>query len=143
MAAAWYCCLLTTPGVAVHGTLVPWGSETAVYQTGPWVACPSGHTARVTRAHHVTQAQLFDADRDPPEGFVYIARFMSVAQEAQLLAHIHTLPFEEAQYKEWRARRRIVSFGGRYDYSHNELQAAPPIPGSCGRCERSSHDGPA
>ena len=89
---------------------------------GPCVACLSGHTARVI------QAQLFEAEPDSPEGFLYIAGFLSVAQEAQLLAHLRTLPFEEARYKEWHARRRIVSFGGRYDYSQNELHAAPPIP---------------
>jgi len=49
-------------------------------------------------------------------------------QEAQLLEVIRTLPFEEAQYKEWRARRRIVSYGGRYDFTHHELTRAPPIP---------------
>ena len=77
----------------------------------------------------MTQAQLFEAEPDSPEGFMYVAGFLSVPQEAQLLAHFRTLPFEEAQYKEWRARRRIVSFGGRYDYSQNELHTAPPIPG--------------
>ena len=76
----------------------------------------------------MVQAQLFEAKPDEPEGFVYAARFLSVAQEAQLLELIRALPFEEAQYKEWRARRRIVSFGGRYDYGRNELGAAPPVP---------------
>jgi alkylated DNA repair dioxygenase AlkB len=82
----------------------------------------SGHTTRVI------QAQLFTGESDWPAGFAYASEFLSEAQEAKLLELIRELPFEEAQYKEWRARRRIVSFGGRYDYSHNELGAAPPIP---------------
>ena len=45
-----------------------------------------------------------------------------------MLALISRLPFQEAQYKEWHARRRIVSFGGRYDFTRHELSEAPPIP---------------
>ena len=74
------------------------------------------------------QAQLFAGKTDWPAGFTYATEFLSHAQEAALLERVRELPFEEAQYKEWRARRRIVSFGGRYDYSQNELGAAPPVP---------------
>lgn len=63
-----------------------------------------------------------------PAGFVYVADFLTLAQEAQLLELIRALPFHAAQYKEWQARRRIVSFGGSYDFSRNELTAAPPMP---------------
>ena len=80
------------------------------------------HTARVT------QAQLFPASSEWPAGFSYVPGFLSVTQEAELLDCLRALPFEEAQYKEWRARRRVVAFGGRYDYTRNELTPAPPIP---------------
>src|SRR5215475_12994999 len=76
----------------------------------------------------VVQAQLFEAPPAGPPGFTYAPQFLSGAQEAQLLEVIRTLPFEEAHYKEWRARRRIVSFGGRYDFTHQELTRAPAIP---------------
>ncbi len=76
----------------------------------------------------VMQAQLFSSAPAWPAGFTYAAELLGVTQEAQLLEFIRALPFEEAEYKEWRARRRIVSFGGRYDYTRNELTAAPPIP---------------
>jgi alkylated DNA repair dioxygenase AlkB len=76
----------------------------------------------------VTQAELFAAPAALPDGFVYRPDFLSAPQEAQLLEQIRTLPFREAQYKEWHARRRIVSFGGSYDFTRNELSAAPPIP---------------
>jgi alkylated DNA repair dioxygenase AlkB len=39
-----------------------------------------------------------------------------------------SLPFKEAQYREWQARRRIVSYGGRYDFTHRALGPAPAIP---------------
>jgi alkylated DNA repair dioxygenase AlkB len=74
------------------------------------------------------QAELLQTNPCGPAGFVYVREFLSEAREAKLLELIRELPFEEAQYKEWRARRRIVSFGGRYDYSRNELGEAPPIP---------------
>jgi alkylated DNA repair dioxygenase AlkB len=76
----------------------------------------------------VIQAQLFAGKTDWPAGFTYATEFLSHAQEAELLERVRELPLEAAQYKEWRARRRIVSFGGRYDYSQNELGAAPPVP---------------
>jgi alkylated DNA repair dioxygenase AlkB len=76
----------------------------------------------------VIQAQLFSSPTPLPEGFRYVSGFLSVSEEAQLLDHIRTLPLEEAQYKEWRARRRVLAFGGRYDYTHNELTPAPSIP---------------
>jgi alkylated DNA repair dioxygenase AlkB len=51
-----------------------------------------------------------------------------VAEEAALLAIIRDLPFEFAQYREWTARRRIVSYGGRYDFSRRVLEPAQSIP---------------
>src|SRR5690606_12611354 len=63
-----------------------------------------------------------------PEGWEYRPGFLSEAEEAQLLEHIAALPLQEARYREWRARRRIVSYGGTYDFSRNELSPAGPIP---------------
>ena len=72
--------------------------------------------------------ELFEAEPALPEGFVYRPQFLTREEEAALLATISGLPFREAQYKEFTARRRTVSYGGRYDYSRNRLDAAPPIP---------------
>jgi alkylated DNA repair dioxygenase AlkB len=63
-------------------------------------------------------------------GLSYATEFLSAQEEAQLLALVSALPFHEAQYKEWQARRRIVSFGGRYDFTRHQLSEAPPIPDS-------------
>jgi len=63
-----------------------------------------------------------------PAGLSYRPQFLSVAEEAELLALLSNLPFAAAQYKEWHARRRVVSFGGRYDFTHHVLGAAPPVP---------------
>src|SRR5688572_26017923 len=47
----------------------------------------------------VMQAELFTAAPPLPEGFVYQAGFLAVAEEDALLDVIRTLPFEAAKYK--------------------------------------------
>ena len=76
----------------------------------------------------MNQQELFASRPALPEGFTYASGFLSGAQEAQLLQQIQALSFQPAQYKEWRARRRIVSFGGSYDFSRQQLKPAAPIP---------------
>jgi alkylated DNA repair dioxygenase AlkB len=76
----------------------------------------------------VTQRELFAQAQPGPAGFLYVPEFLSTVEESQLLTVIGELPFEAAQYKEWHARRRIVAFGGRYDFSRHQLTEAPPIP---------------
>ncbi len=74
------------------------------------------------------QAELFSAPPPLPEGFVYQAEFVPPEAESALLATIRTLPFEEAKYKQYTARRRTVSYGSQYDFSANRMLAAPPLP---------------
>jgi hypothetical protein len=74
------------------------------------------------------QTDLFEPDGSLPEGLRYADNLLTAAQERELLAHLGALEFREAEYKEWRARRRIVAFGGRYDFSRNVLAEAPPVP---------------
>ncbi len=77
----------------------------------------------------MTQAALFPSLYVPfANGYAYEADFLSVAEEAALIGQIQQLPLTNAQYKEYRARRRVVSYGGRYDYNANQLNAAAPIP---------------
>jgi alkylated DNA repair dioxygenase AlkB len=76
----------------------------------------------------MTQAELFEHAAHLPEGFAYKADFLDTAQESSLLESIRGLPLREAQYKQWSAKRRIMSYGGRYDFSQNELLPASPIP---------------
>jgi alkylated DNA repair dioxygenase AlkB len=63
-----------------------------------------------------------------PDGFAYQRDFLTAPEEAELLSIVQTLPLKEAQYREWSARRRVMSFGGRYDFTHHELTPAPEIP---------------
>jgi alkylated DNA repair dioxygenase AlkB len=63
-----------------------------------------------------------------PEGLLYQEGFLSHEEEAELLSAIRGLAFEEAKYKAYTARRRIVSYGSSYDFETNELGPAAPIP---------------
>ena len=74
------------------------------------------------------QIDLFDASLPLPEGLVHARDFITPGEEQALLATFATLEFTEARYKEWTARRRVVSYGSRYDFGDNELVDAPPIP---------------
>jgi alkylated DNA repair dioxygenase AlkB len=74
------------------------------------------------------QGSLFGSFESLPAGFVYKEEFITAVEEADLLTEIGNLPLQEAKYKDYTAKRRIVSYGGTYDYSANELIPAGPIP---------------
>ncbi len=73
----------------------------------------------------MTQRDLFhDAFA---RGYAYQPEFLSKADEAALVTEIERLPLAQAEYKGFRANRRIMSYGGRYDFSSQRLEAAEPI----------------
>jgi alkylated DNA repair dioxygenase AlkB len=76
----------------------------------------------------VRQADLFrEAQPGHPVGLRYEPDFITPAEEQELLAGIRTLPLHEAQYKQYTAKRRIASFGAKYDFSSNVLESAPGL----------------
>jgi alkylated DNA repair dioxygenase AlkB len=76
----------------------------------------------------MAQVDFVSSAKAVPAGFSYQPEFLNLAEESVLLKVMDSLPFTEAEYREWRAKRRIVSYGGRYDFTHHALNAAPPIP---------------
>ena len=80
------------------------------------------------------QPGLFDEAPSParpeglPDGFAYRAEIVSPDEEAILLAWLGGLPFEPFQFRGYEARRRVVSFGWRYDFNEGGLKAADPFP---------------
>jgi alkylated DNA repair dioxygenase AlkB len=74
------------------------------------------------------QGKLFATPGELPAGFVYERDFITEDEEAALLNEIHSLPLTEAKYRIYTAKRRIVSYGGSYDFSSHELLPAGPIP---------------
>ncbi len=77
------------------------------------------------------QATLFDlpppVPTDLPEGLVYEPDFLTAEEEAQLIASVQDLPLEAARYKSYTARRRVVSYGGSFDYDANRLLPAAAL----------------
>lgn len=64
----------------------------------------------------------------PPDGFVYRPDLIDAEEESQLVGEIETLPFQEFEFYGYRGKRRVVSFGERYDFSEGRLEKAAPFP---------------
>lgn len=63
------------------------------------------------------------------EGLSYQPELIDSVYESALLAYIRELAFREFDFHGYRGKRRIISFGWRYDYSgRGSLQKADEIP---------------
>ena len=63
-----------------------------------------------------------------PEGFGYCEQAVSFETERSLLTQFANLPFKEFQFRGFEGKRRIISYGWRYDYSDHKISPADPIP---------------
>jgi alkylated DNA repair dioxygenase AlkB len=63
-----------------------------------------------------------------PDGFRYRRDLISPDEEQELLRHLQTLPFKAFQFHGFLGKRRVVSFGWRYDFNDRKLQKADDIP---------------
>ena len=63
-----------------------------------------------------------------PEGLRYEEGFLDAGEEAALLAQVAALPLAPMQYRQYTALRRVVSYGGKYDFGAQRLHDAAPIP---------------
>ena len=77
----------------------------------------------------MAQLALFAERNADPEGLRYEPEFVSRATEAELIARLQELPLQPFQFGAYEGKRRVASFGFRYDYSLRKLQEADPIPG--------------
>ena len=78
-----------------------------------------------------TQPGLFEPDATAafePLGLAYQEEFITKREETDLIDLILSLPLRQATYKQYTARRRVLSFGWSYDYDANALIDAPDIP---------------
>ncbi|HKA45725.1 MAG TPA: alpha-ketoglutarate-dependent dioxygenase AlkB [Burkholderiales bacterium] len=80
----------------------------------------------------VGQAKLFEPTRPLPHGLVYQPDFLTREEEGGLLAKLVELPFVEAQFQQYTARRRVVRYGeGGYAACYGtevEKRNPQPIP---------------
>jgi alkylated DNA repair dioxygenase AlkB len=82
-----------------------------------------------------SQLDLFGTPEGPepghryPAGFRYEAELITLAEQAELLARIVTLPFRRFEFHGYTGKRRVVSFGWHYDFAARSLQRADDMPG--------------
>jgi alkylated DNA repair dioxygenase AlkB len=77
----------------------------------------------------VVQEDMFSEQALPlPEGMVYQRDFLTHQEEAELVDLVSAMPLTEMRYKDFTARRRVLSFGVKYDFDGHQLQAAPALP---------------
>jgi hypothetical protein len=74
------------------------------------------------------QFSLFADRLSGPEGLRYAEEFVSPAAEKTLIGHIAALPLQPFQFGRYEGKRRVASFGFRYDYTMRRLEEADPIP---------------
>ena len=74
------------------------------------------------------QSGLFERDPHLPEGFKYQREFLSPDHEQDLVSRLQTLPFQDFQFHGFLGKRRVVSFGWKYDFNDRQLQKADDMP---------------
>src|SRR5665213_2906440 len=74
------------------------------------------------------QLDLFTPGDTLPEGLRYRPRLISRAEETRLVGAIAELRFKPFEFHGYLGKRRVVSFGWRYDYSLRAVGQAAPIP---------------
>jgi alkylated DNA repair dioxygenase AlkB len=85
-------------------------------------------TAKRKRVAGDHQPTLFSLERDLPVGFAYHEDAISPAEEQILVGQFASLPFKPFEFHGYLGKRRIVSFGWRYDYAGHTLRESDDIP---------------
>lgn len=63
-----------------------------------------------------------------PEGLRHAEAVLTGDEADRLIEIFAALPFQAFDFHGFKGNRRIVSYGGRYDFSAGRLEAAEPIP---------------
>jgi alkylated DNA repair dioxygenase AlkB len=77
---------------------------------------------------HLKHADLFGAGQSLPAGFRYEANLIDASEEQVLLDQIGRLAFKQFQFQGFLGKRRVVSFGWRYDFNGGGLSKADDMP---------------
>jgi alkylated DNA repair dioxygenase AlkB len=76
----------------------------------------------------IATPDLFENDRAGPAGLMYRPDLLTTAEEQDLLEGIAALELRPFEFHGFRGKRRVASFGWRYDFNDGGLQPAVPIP---------------
>jgi alkylated DNA repair dioxygenase AlkB len=63
-----------------------------------------------------------------PDGFRYRADFIDVSEERELIAEFEQIEFAPFEFHGFQGKRRVASFGWRYDFNQGGLHKADVIP---------------
>jgi alkylated DNA repair dioxygenase AlkB len=74
------------------------------------------------------QLGFFEPQPAYPEGFRYQPELITATAERILIQRIADLPFREFEFHGYVGKRRVISFGWRYDFGDRKIQEAEPIP---------------
>ncbi|MFU0507063.1 alpha-ketoglutarate-dependent dioxygenase AlkB [Pseudaminobacter sp. NGMCC 1.201702] len=74
------------------------------------------------------QLSLFVEEAKEPGGFRLVPGFISADEEGALSERISELPLTPFQFGAFEGKRRVASFGWRYDYSLQKLVQASALP---------------
>ena len=74
------------------------------------------------------QLALFSDGAAAPRGLRYQPSFITAQSEHELIAQIRALPLAPFQFGAFEGKRRVASFGWRYDYSQHKLEQAEELP---------------
>jgi hypothetical protein len=81
----------------------------------------------------IEQSNLFHDERKLPEGFAYREDVISAGDEQALIERFQGLPFKPFEFQGFLGKRRVVSFGWRYDFSGATCDRAMTFHHSCFR----------
>jgi alkylated DNA repair dioxygenase AlkB len=88
-----------------------------------------GYPFSIERTSGLTeQLALFEVHSPAPAGLQYEKEFISSDLEQGLISHIAALPLQPFQFGAFEGKRRVASFGFRYDYDLRRLQNSEPLP---------------
>ena len=76
----------------------------------------------------MVEVDLFKTCVGLPEGLRYRARLLAPDEETTLVSMFEGLPFQAFEFQGFLGKRRVVSFGWRYDFNGGGLQKTQAIP---------------
>jgi alkylated DNA repair dioxygenase AlkB len=74
------------------------------------------------------QSDLFKTASEYPAGFRYAPELISRAEERRLVEHLQRLEFKPFDFHGFLGKRRVVSFGWRYDFNGGGLTKTEDMP---------------
>lgn len=63
-----------------------------------------------------------------PAGFRYVAGLITPSEHDALVERVRELPFREFEFHGYTGKRRVISFGWKYDFAASRLDRAADIP---------------